>query len=84
MSAVVVEKFVGVREVEVSGEEQRVAELARLVDEWMAERHLVFSEGGVAQVSEEDAFRRSGVEQGHGGLLMPLADRVQQVREGGG
>ena len=51
MAAVVVEEFVGVREVEVSCEEERVGELARFVDEWMAERHVVFPERGVAKVA---------------------------------
>ena len=36
-AAVVVEEFVGVREVEVSREEERVPEVARLMDERMAE-----------------------------------------------
>ncbi len=54
--AVVVEELAGVRQVEVPGEEKRVLKLARLVHEWMTERHLVLSEGGVAKVAEEDAF----------------------------
>ena len=82
--AVVLEQFGGIREVEVSGEEHRVGKFARLVDEWMAKRHLVFSEGGVAEVSEENALRRSGVEQGDSGLFMSLADCAQQVRQGRG
>ncbi len=31
-------------------------QLARLMDERMAKRHLVLSEGGIAQMSNEDAF----------------------------
>ena len=54
--AVVVEQFVGVREIEVSGEEDGMAEFASLVDERMAKRHLVFPEGSVTQVAEENAF----------------------------
>ena len=48
LAAVVLEEFAGVREVEVSGEKERVLQLACLMDERMAERHLVLPEGGVA------------------------------------
>ena len=57
VSALILEKLVGVREVEVPGEKERVLQFARLVHERMAERHLVLPEGGVAQMPEEDAFR---------------------------
>ena len=56
MSAVLLEKLVGVREVEIAGEEERVFQFARLVHERVAKRHLVFPEGGVAQMPEEDAL----------------------------
>ena len=48
MARIVVEEFVGVRQVEVAGEEECVREVARLVYKWMAERHVVFTERGVA------------------------------------
>ena len=54
--AVILEKLVGVREVEVAGEEERVFQFASLMDERMAERHLVLPEGGVAQMPKEDAL----------------------------
>ena len=53
MVAVVVEKFVGVCEIEVSGEKNSVVQFARLVHEWMTERHVVFPERGVAKMTEE-------------------------------
>ena len=56
VARVVVEEFVGVSEVEVAGEEERMREFARLVDERMAERHVVFPERGVAEMAEEDVF----------------------------
>ena len=49
--AVVVEKFVGVCEIEVSGEKKRMIQFARFVHEWMAERHVVFPERGVAKMT---------------------------------
>ena len=48
LAAVFLEKLAGVREIEVPGEKERVLQLARLVDERMAKRHLVLPEGGVA------------------------------------
>ena len=51
---VILEKLVGVRQVEVSSEEKGMLQFARLVDERVAKRHLVLSEGGVAQVAKED------------------------------
>ena len=51
MVAVVVEKFVGVCEIEVSGEKKSVVQFARLVHEWMTERHVVFPERGVAKMT---------------------------------
>ena len=56
MPTVILEKLVGVREVEIAYEKKRVFQFARLVNEGMAERHLVFSKGGVAQMPEEDFF----------------------------
>ena len=56
VARIVVEKLVGVRQVEVAGEEECVREVARLVYKWMAERHVVFTERGVAKMAEEDAL----------------------------
>ena len=56
VSAVILEKLVGVREVEIACEKKRVFQFARLVNEGMAERHLVLPEGGVAQMPEENPF----------------------------
>ena len=53
VARVVVEEFVCVRQVEVAGEEECVREVARLVYKWMAERHVVFTERGVAKMAEE-------------------------------
>ena len=57
LAAVVLEEVAGVREVEVSGEEHRMAEFARLVDEWMAKRHLVFSDAS-RRVGEQNRKRQ--------------------------
>ena len=56
VSAIILEKLVGVREVEVPGEEERVLQFARLMHERVAKRHLVLPEGGVAQMPEENPF----------------------------
>ena len=56
MSAVLLKKLVGVREVEVANEKERVLQFARLVYERVAKRHLVLPEGGVAQMPEENPF----------------------------
>ena len=58
MVAVVVEKFVGVCEIEVSGEKNSVVQFARLVHEWMTERHVVFPERGVAKMTEKNFLAR--------------------------
>ena len=56
VSAIILEKLVGVREVEIAGEEERVLQFARLMHERVAKRHLVLPEGGVAQMPEENPF----------------------------
>ena len=56
MARVVVEKPVGVRQVEVPGQEKGVREVARLMRERMAEGGVVLAEGCIAQVAEEDAL----------------------------
>ena len=74
VSAVILEKLVGVREVEVPGEKERVLQFARLVHERMAECGIVLPERRVAQMPKEDSFpqRRRGTEFFLGGFPLRL------------
>ena len=72
--AVVGKELGRVREVEVPREEERVRKLAGFVQEGMAKRHLVPSEGGVTQMAEEDSFARND---------LALRDGREYVGEGG-
>ena len=87
MSAVVVEKLGRVREVEIPGEKDGMAEFARLMDERVAEGNIVLPEGGVAQMAEEYPFERTVSIRGCDGVLrsrpFPLRDRAQQIGQRG-
>ena len=71
MPAVVLEKLRRVREVEVARKKKRMPEVARLVDERMAKRHVVFTERGVAEMAEEYALLR----------LFPLGYHAKDIYE---